>query len=147
MFWADFKVGLRMLVKHPVLTIIGAVATTFAIGAGGAYFEIVNDYSRPSLPLQDGARVVTIRNDDLAAADTEDRALHDFTTWRNELKTVEDLGVYTLYRATSASRVAPACPLKWSRSARRRFASPGFRRCWDDPLSRRTNKRERLRLR
>ena len=97
MFWADFKVGLRMLVKHPVLTIIGAVATTFAIGAGGAYFEIVNDYSRPSLPLQDGLRVVTIRNHDLAAADTEDRALHDFTTWRNELKMVEDLGVYTLY--------------------------------------------------
>jgi putative ABC transport system permease protein len=96
-FWADFKVGLRMLVKHPVLTIIGAVATTFAIGAGGAYFEIVNDYSRPSLPLQDGLRVVTIRNDDLAVADTEDRALHDFTTWRNELRTVEDLSVYTLY--------------------------------------------------
>ena len=96
-FWADFKVGLRMLVKHPVLTIIGAVATTFALGAGGAYFEIANDYSRPSLPLQDGLRVVTIRNDDLAAADTEDRALHDFTTWRNELKMVEDLGVYILY--------------------------------------------------
>ena len=86
-----------MLVKHPVLTIIGTVATTFAIGAGGAYFEIVNDYSRPSLPLEDGQRVVTIRTDDLAAANTEERALHDFATWRNELKTVEDLGVYTVY--------------------------------------------------
>jgi putative ABC transport system permease protein len=95
--WSDFKIGLRMLIKHPVLTIIGTVATTFAIGAGGAYFELFNDYSRPTLPLQDGERVITIRNDDLAAADTEARALHDYVTWRSELESVEELGVYTLY--------------------------------------------------
>jgi len=93
----DFKLGLRMLVKHPVLTLIGALATTFAIGAGAAYFEIVNDFANPTLPLQDGERVVVIQNDDLKAASPERRSLHDFTMWRNELKSVEDLGVFSVY--------------------------------------------------
>ncbi len=32
--WLDIKLGLRMLIKHPGLTLIGIVATSFAIGAG-----------------------------------------------------------------------------------------------------------------
>ena len=32
--WLDVKLGLRMLIKHPGLTLIGVVATSFAIGAG-----------------------------------------------------------------------------------------------------------------
>ncbi|MBI4474918.1 MAG: hypothetical protein HY646_19775 [Acidobacteria bacterium] len=49
--WLDFKLGMRMLVKHPVMTLIGVVSTSLAIGVNAAYFEVVNDFAYPALPL------------------------------------------------------------------------------------------------
>jgi len=95
--WLDLKLGLRMLVRHPVLTLIGVLATTFAIGAGAIYFEVVNDFFYPTLPLSDGARVVAIQNEDLETVSPELHSLQDFITWRDELKSVENLGALTLY--------------------------------------------------
>lgn len=97
MSWLDFKLGLRMLVKHPVLTLVGGLATSFAIGASAVYFEVVNDFVNPTLPLEDGERVIVIQNADLEVASPELRSLHDFMIWRDELESVEDLGVFTVY--------------------------------------------------
>jgi predicted permease len=110
--WLDLKLGLRMLVKHPVLTLIGVLATSFAIGASAAYFEVVNDFIHPTLPLQDGERVVAIQNDDLEAASSERRSLHDFMTWRNELESVEDLGAFTVYSRNLRSKGGSAEPVE-----------------------------------
>src|SRR5262245_41856208 len=93
-----------MLVKHPVLTLIGVVATSLAIGAGAGYFEIVNDFSYPTLPLEGGPRVITIQNEDLESASPERRSLHDFITWRDSLKSVEDLAVFTVYSRNLAPK-------------------------------------------
>ena len=101
--WLDIKLGLRMLLKHPGLTLIGVVATSFAIGAGAVYFEIVTDFVYPTLPLDQGARVITIQNEDLEAAAPERRSLYDFLVWRNELESVEDLAAFVV----SSQNLAP----------------------------------------
>ena len=50
--WLDFKLGLRMLVKHPGLTLVGGLAIAFGIGAGAASFEIVSrENLRRSRPM------------------------------------------------------------------------------------------------
>ena len=63
----DLKIGGRMLVKYPGLTIVGGVAMAFAICVGIVIFQVVGLFVHPTLPLPEGARLVEIRNMDVAA--------------------------------------------------------------------------------
>ena len=56
----DCKLGVRMLVKQPSLTLIGAFAMTVAIAIGAIGFELVSQFLRSSLPFDNGARIVSI---------------------------------------------------------------------------------------
>src|ERR687893_402564 len=47
-----------------------------------------------ALALDQGGRVVGIRNWDAAANRPEGRALHDFAAWRGELRSVGQLGAF-----------------------------------------------------
>lgn len=125
----DARLGFRMLVKYPGLTVVGGLAMAFAIWVGAVTFQLVNVVLYPSLPLPGGDRIVQLRNWDAAANDTEARALHDFVVWRDALRTVTDVGafrdvtrnlvisgVYALpvqvaEITASAFRIAPGAPL------------------------------------
>ena len=76
----DLKLGGRMLVKYPGLTIVGGLAMAFAIGVGTVIFQVLALLLAPTLPLPAGDRIVEIRNWDVAASDPEPRALYDFIT-------------------------------------------------------------------
>jgi putative ABC transport system permease protein len=90
----DFRLGFRMLVKYPGLTIVGGLAMAFAIWVGVIVFQLVNLVLFPSLPLPDGDRIVHLRNWDAAANGPDARALHDFVVWRDALSTVTDVGAF-----------------------------------------------------
>jgi putative ABC transport system permease protein len=93
-FSLDLKLGVRMLVKYPGLTVIGGLAMAFAICAGTVIFQVLALLSFPTLPLPAGDRLVEIRNRDVAASDDEPRALYDFGVWRGTLRSVTDLGAW-----------------------------------------------------
>src|SRR5688572_21446026 len=88
----DLKLGARMLVKTPGLTIIGVIALAVGIAAGAAYFEFVTDLLRPTLSFPGADRLVGLLNWDLAKGDVEDRSLYEFAAWKTQLTTVEELG-------------------------------------------------------
>jgi hypothetical protein len=90
----DFKLGVRMLVKYPGLTLVGGLAMAFAIWVGAGAFEFVSQVVSPTLGLDEGERVVALRNWDAAAGRVQPRAVHDFVAWRAELRSVHDLGAY-----------------------------------------------------
>ncbi len=90
----DMKLGFRMLVKYPGLTIIGGLAMAFSIWVGALVFEGVRTLTNPSLPLPGGDRIVMIKNWDVAENNAEKRALYDFGVWRGALRSVDNLGVY-----------------------------------------------------
>jgi predicted permease len=90
----DFKLGFRMLIKYPGLTIVGGLAMAFAIWVGAVTFELVTMFLHPTLPLPNGDRIVQLRNWDAVASRAEPRALHDFIVWRQAVSTVTDLGAY-----------------------------------------------------
>jgi predicted permease len=90
----DLKLGARMLIKYPGLTLIGAVAMAFAIATGTATFEFGTQLTRPTLPFQEADRIVEIRLWDTAANRVVDEALHDFTIWREQVRTLTDLGAF-----------------------------------------------------
>ena len=92
--WLDFKLGFRMLARYPGLTLVGGLAMAFAIWVGAATFELVTQILRPTLPLPDGNRIVTIRTWDLLANRSEPQVAHDFVAWQEELRSVTDLGAY-----------------------------------------------------
>ena len=79
--WLDFKIGLRMLVRYPGLTLVGTVSMAVAIALGSAYFEAVNKFKNPRLPIRDADRVVSIRNWKANEFEPEARSLHDFAIW------------------------------------------------------------------
>ena len=90
----DLKLGLRMLVRHPGLTLVALLALAVAIGGGAAYLEVVNDVFRPALPFRDGGRMVGLYNHDAAAGAADRRVLHDFHIWRREMRTLDAVGAF-----------------------------------------------------
>jgi putative ABC transport system permease protein len=108
--WLDFKVGFRMLAWYPGLTLVGTVAIAVAIALGTIYFEAVNKWQNPRLPIRDADRVISIRNWDANEFRPEARSLHDFAMWREQVKTVDNLGaaiVFVRNLATEDRRVEP----------------------------------------
>jgi putative ABC transport system permease protein len=101
---SDLKLGVRMLVKYPALTIVGGVAMAFAICVGTVIFQMLSIFVYPSLPLPQGDRVVQIRNWDVAAVTVEQRVLHDFNVWRSTLRSVTELGAW---RDVSRNLITP----------------------------------------
>jgi putative ABC transport system permease protein len=92
--WLDVKLGARMLVKYPVLTIVGGISMAFAIWVGAGTFEGIRQLVFPVIPLPDGDRIVVLQNWDASANRPDWRATHDFVAWRDALESVKDLGAY-----------------------------------------------------
>src|SRR5881397_1042529 len=90
--WLDWKLGARLLLKYPALTIIGGLSLAGAIAIGAVGIELANELLYKRLPFDEGGRVVRLETQDRAASRVEPRVLHDFAIWRRSLKTVAELG-------------------------------------------------------
>jgi hypothetical protein len=92
--WLDVKLGLRMLVKHPGLTLAGGTAIAVAIALSAGFFGFMWAYFYPTIPLSEGDRLVGLENWDVEINNEERRSLHDFALWREQMESVEDLAAY-----------------------------------------------------
>jgi predicted permease len=92
--WLDVKLGVRMLVKHPGLTLVGGLGLAVGVAISAAFFSSMAALVYPWLPLDEGDRIVALENRDLAVNDEERRSLHDFVAWRGELRRVRELGAF-----------------------------------------------------
>jgi putative ABC transport system permease protein len=88
----DFKIGLRMLARYPGLSIVGMVAVAVAIALGTIYFEAVDKFRNPRLPMAGADRVVSLLNWNAKGVEPDSRLLNDFAAWRKGLTKVTDLG-------------------------------------------------------
>ena len=92
--WLDVKLGGRMLVKYPMLTIVGGFSMAFAIWVGAGTFEGIRKLVFPAIPLPESDRIVVLQNWDAAANEPELQSTHDFVAWRDAIASVDDLGAY-----------------------------------------------------
>ena len=90
----DYKLGVRMLLKYPGLTVAGGLALAIAIGIGAGWYDLSGDLFRPKLPLPGGDRIVEVEMRNSVASEDERRLLHDFLNWRQNARSIEDLGAY-----------------------------------------------------
>ena len=123
----DLKVGFRMLTRYPGLTVISTCAISVAIALGAIYFSVVDKFQNPLLPIQDGGRVVSIRIWDLNEFDEDRRSLFDFAIWRQQVKTIENLGADVGFQrnlATDDGRVEPVSGSEITANAFRLMGTP-----------------------
>jgi predicted permease len=90
MSWLDLKLGARMLVRYPVLTLIGSGSLALAIAIGAAAFAFISLILWPRLPLPEGDRIVIVQHHDRAASQPESRVVADFLRWRGGTGTLTD---------------------------------------------------------
>ena len=90
----DYRLGLRMLLKYPGLTLAGGLALAIAIGVGAGWYDVVGKIVAPTIPLPEGDRLVSIETQNTLTSEPEPRVLRDFLEWRRGLQTIEDLGAY-----------------------------------------------------
>ena len=107
-WWLDVKLGVRVLIKYPGLALVGVfgIAVAVAIAAGGFSVMYAN-FLAPSLPLEQGDRIVSIQIWDSAASKPERRILRDYQGWREGLKSIEEIGAF---RTVTANLIAPGAP-------------------------------------
>ena len=91
MSWLDVKLGLRMLVKQPGLTLVAVFALAIGIPVGLVPAHFANAIQAP-LPFDEGDRIMVLRNFNVATSDPETPSLYDFMQWRDELSTFGALG-------------------------------------------------------
>jgi putative ABC transport system permease protein len=90
--WLDWKLGARLLLKYPALTIIGGLSLAAAMAFGTVGIELAGELLYKRLPFDEGGRIVRLETRDAATSHIEARVLHDFAIWRRSLKTVAELG-------------------------------------------------------
>jgi predicted permease len=101
----DLKVGLRMLVKCPGLTLVGVLGMSVAVAVGTLAFTAAEALTGGTLPFDPQHRVVTITNfDTRGGTDGRRTHLHDLATWREGVHTIEALGAY---RTVARNFIAP----------------------------------------
>lgn len=111
--WLDFKLGLRMLLKYPALTLVGGLGLAVSIAISVGFFAFLSANVYPTLPLEEGERIVALENRDATTVVGEERrSLHDFVTWRDELRLVEDLGAFRSVSRTLITGVGHPEPVE-----------------------------------
>jgi len=103
----DARLGVRMMVKHRWLTLVGGVAMTVAIAIGATAFELINDLLDASLPFPQGDRVVAVKYVAPKTGAADAHVLLAFSAWRDRLTTLEQVGAF---RSEQHNFVAPGAP-------------------------------------
>lgn len=121
----DAKLGGRMLVKYPGVTLVGGMALAIGIGLGAGYLDVLNDVIRPKLPFPDGERIVGLRNWDVESNDPELRSVSDFLSWREALESVEDLGAFRTVERNLSPSGGPGQPTRGAQISASAFRVTG----------------------
>jgi predicted permease len=106
----DLRLGGRMLVKHPALTVIGTIAVAFAIAVGTVGFEIARQAFWPTIPLPDGKGIVALRNWNVADSESVRASRRDYELWRDGLSTITDLSAVEVEERSVAVGGGPGQP-------------------------------------
>src|SRR5687768_5723731 len=83
--WLDVKLGLRMFIRYPGLSLVSVTGMAVAIAIGAGYFTVLGTWLDASLPLPQGERIVSIRNL-VNGSSMDDASGADVLEWRDAIK-------------------------------------------------------------
>jgi predicted permease len=99
-FGPDFKLSLRLLIRHPGLTAVSTVGIAVGVAIAAGMFGFFHANLDPALPLDEGDRIVALENWDIKRNNENDRSLHDFLTWRDQMRSVVEISAFQYTGAT-----------------------------------------------
>jgi predicted permease len=105
----DLKLGVRMLVKYPGLSIIGGAGLAVGVAIGAAFFAMLYSLFYATLPVEGGDRIVALENWDIDASSEMRRSMHDLVMWQREMKTVVEIGAF---RTIARNVTVPGGPVR-----------------------------------
>ncbi len=110
MFIHDFKFGLRMLLRKPLLTIGISLSLALGIGANSAVFSLVDAVLFKPLNVGNPSRLVSVYTSDYSGAQYSASSYADFNDFRNKSDVFENLAAFTEMSTTlrSGNRSEPA---------------------------------------
>lgn len=106
----ELRLGVRMLVRYPGLTVVGGLAMAFAILVGSGVFEVIKRATDPVLPLPEGEDIVGLTYWDRREDVRRPASSYDFLKWREELTTLQDIGAFRLVERNLAPEGGVAEP-------------------------------------
>jgi len=118
----DARLGVRMMVKHRWLTLVGGFALAVAIGIGASFYEVLSELSSPALPLPNGDRVVAIHLATDIPGSPERHVLHDLVALRDQLTSITDVGGFRTQQHNLAGADLAAEPVKIAEMSAAGFA-------------------------
>ena len=102
-FWLDIRLGVRLLFKHPGLTLVSTLALAIGIAIVAGFHAGTEFMVHPVLPDPQGDRIVAIWNHDVALSDRGEQTVGDMLAWRQELSSVRGVGAFVLQQRAGAS--------------------------------------------
>ena len=96
-FSLDLRIAIRTLARYPWLALVGFAAMAFGIAAAVTAFQVRTQLVAPTLPLDEGSRIVGFRNWDASLNRPVLATPDDFTTWREALTLIEDLSAVSVF--------------------------------------------------
>jgi predicted permease len=89
----DVKLALRMLAKHPALSVTGALGMAVCVAIATAFFSFMAFYySAP--PLDEGDRIVALDYLDTRNEENSRATLFDLDTWKGSQRSVRQLSAF-----------------------------------------------------
>ncbi|HET9424518.1 MAG TPA: ABC transporter permease [Gemmatimonadaceae bacterium] len=120
--YLDFVLGMRMMRKHSALSIVGGLGMAVGVAMSVGMFVFIRANIYPTIPLDEGDRIVAIENRDVTVNNEDRRVLHDFLTWRRELKSVTNVGAFRSVSRNLAVGDAPPEPVEIAEMSAAGFA-------------------------
>ena len=106
----DLKLGARMLIKHPGLTVIATISVAFAIAVGTVGFEIARQALWPTIPIPEGNAIVALQHWNAADSASVRASRSDYDRWRGGLTTITDLSAVEVEERSIAVGAGPGQP-------------------------------------
>ena len=92
--WPDLKLSLRLLIRNPGLTAVSTVGITVGIAIAAGMFGFFHANFDPTLPLDEGDRIVALENWDIEGHNENRHSLHDFVMWRDQMTSVVEISAF-----------------------------------------------------
>jgi predicted permease len=95
--WQDLRFGVRMLIKHPTLSLISIITFGLGIGLTTTVFSVVNGALFKGLPFEEADRLVAL--DATNPARNVRRmpvSVHDYSVWQDRQTVFESMGAWSV---------------------------------------------------
>ena len=107
--WLDVKLGLRMLLKQPTLTVVGGLTLAFGIPVGLFPWHMTRIMVQP-LPVDEAERIQAIRYIDTEEVDYVPPSMETFGRLRESLASFESIGVTTMAMSLNVTTGGASAP-------------------------------------